>query len=93
MFISSRKVANEGSFGLALKLSVITTMNEFYYCLIAALVGTTAESFIGATLQTNDGDSNVNGSNEGLTNEAVNVINTLIGAVTGISLWFLNPWK
>ena len=37
--------------------TIITTVNEFYYCLIAALVGTTAESFIGATLQTNDGDN------------------------------------
>ena len=78
--------------GLALKLSVITTVNEFYYCLIAALVGTTAESFIGATLQTNDGDNSNSSSNDGgLTNEAVNVINTMIGAITGISLWFLFP--
>jgi uncharacterized protein (TIGR00297 family) len=47
------------------------------WCLIAALVATNLESVIGATLQTKW---------DWLSNELVNVINTLIGAVVGILL-------
>lgn len=46
-------------------------------CVIAAFVATNLESVIGATLQSKIG---------WLTNEVVNVINTLIGAVVAISL-------
>lgn len=53
------------------------------YCLIAALIATTLESVIGATLQNQF---------TWLTNELVNVINTLLGAVIAIllgSLYYL----
>ena len=46
-------------------------------CVLAAFIGTTAESFIGATLQ---------GKFNWMTNEVVNAINTLIGAITAIGL-------
>ncbi|WP_339383665.1 TIGR00297 family protein [Oculatella sp. LEGE 06141] len=46
-------------------------------CIIAAFVATTAESLIGATLQS---------SYEWLTNEIVNVLNTLIGAIVALLL-------
>ncbi|QFZ92776.2 TIGR00297 family protein [Synechococcus elongatus] len=45
-------------------------------CVLAALIATTAESWIGATLQTRL---------QWLTNELVNAINTLIGAVVAIA--------
>ena len=61
---------------IALNLGVINLMSDFICCLIAALIGTTAESFIGATMQ----------EDNGLSNEAVNFINTLIGAVAGMSM-------
>ncbi len=46
-------------------------------CILAALVGTTVESWIGATLQSRW---------EWLTNEVVNVLNTAIGAAVAIAL-------
>ncbi|MGD1851283.1 MAG: TIGR00297 family protein [Cyanophyceae cyanobacterium] len=46
-------------------------------CLIAAFIGTTPESFIGSTLQD---------SFNWMTNEVVNAINTLIGAIVAIGL-------
>ena len=46
-------------------------------CVIAAFIGTTAESFIGATLQDKF---------HWMTNEVVNAINTLIGAIAAIGL-------
>ena len=46
-------------------------------CVIAAFIGTTAESFIGATLQDKF---------NWMTNEVVNAINTLIGAIAAIGL-------
>jgi uncharacterized protein (TIGR00297 family) len=49
-------------------------------CVIAAFIATNLESVIGATLQTNSA---------WLTNEMVNVINTLIGAVVAIGLTLL----
>lgn len=48
---------------------------EIIYCLIAALIATTIESLIGATLQSRF---------TWLTNELVNVINTLLGAAIAI---------
>jgi uncharacterized protein (TIGR00297 family) len=47
------------------------------WCVLAAFVATNLESLIGATLQEKF---------DWLTNEVVNIINTLIGAVVGISL-------
>ncbi|MEM7555352.1 MAG: TIGR00297 family protein [Cyanobacteria bacterium P01_A01_bin.84] len=50
------------------------------WCIIAAFVATNLESVIGATLQSRY---------EWLTNELVNIINTLIGAATAMSLGWL----
>lgn len=52
---------------------------EIFWCAIAALIATTLESLIGATLQSKWG---------WLTNEVVNGINTAIGAVVAILLCF-----
>jgi uncharacterized protein (TIGR00297 family) len=49
-------------------------------CIVAAFIATNAESLIGATLQTRF---------SWLTNELVNVINTLIGAVVAITIGLL----
>jgi uncharacterized protein (TIGR00297 family) len=49
-------------------------------CVVAAFVGTTAESFIGASFQ---GDDKV----KWLSNELVNLINTVIGALVGMLLY------
>jgi uncharacterized membrane protein len=49
-------------------------------CVVAAFVGTTAESFIGASFQ---GDDKV----KWLSNELVNLINTVIGAFVGMLLY------
>ena len=46
-------------------------------CMVAAFVATNLESVIGATLQAKF---------DWLTNEVVNIINTLIGAVTAVSI-------
>jgi uncharacterized protein (TIGR00297 family) len=52
-------------------------------CIVAAFIATNLESVIGATLQHRF---------NWLTNELVNVINTLIGATAAISLgWLINP--
>lgn len=52
-------------------------------CIIAAFVATNLESVIGATLQS---------KYDWLTNEVVNILNTLIGAVVAISLaWLISP--
>jgi uncharacterized membrane protein len=50
------------------------------WCIIAAFVATNLESLIGATLQSQW---------DWLTNELVNVINTLIGALVAISLGWI----
>jgi uncharacterized protein (TIGR00297 family) len=50
------------------------------WCVIAAFIATNIESLIGATLQTRF---------LWLTNELVNVINTVIGAIVAILLSFL----
>jgi uncharacterized protein (TIGR00297 family) len=51
-----------------------------FFCAIAAFVATTIESLIGATLQEKW---------LWMTNEVVNIINTLVGAVTAILIMFL----
>jgi len=45
------------------------------FCMLAAFVATNLESVIGATLQAKVG---------WLTNEVVNILNTLIGAITAV---------
>lgn len=67
--------------GIAYLLSVINTPTEAAICIVSAFVGTTAESYIGASFQTD--------SIKWLTNELVNFINTAIGAATAISLILL----
>ena len=62
--------------GLAYVLGVIVSVKAIIACLIAAFIATTAESYIGASLQ---------GRIPWLTNELVNLINTLIGAVVAIA--------
>jgi uncharacterized protein (TIGR00297 family) len=57
-------------------LGLITTLG-ITFCVVAAFIATTMESLIGATLQPKF---------TWLTNEVVNVINTLIGAIVAISL-------
>ncbi|WP_088890129.1 TIGR00297 family protein [Leptolyngbya ohadii] len=52
-------------------------------CLVAALIATNLESVIGATLQTKF---------DWLTNEVVNILNTLIGAIVAIGLGLLLQW-
>lgn len=61
---------------LALKLGVITSSMDIALCVLAALVANTAESYIGATLQTGD--------KAWMTNELVNVANTIIGACVAV---------
>lgn len=55
----------------------LITPSEIIICMIAAFIATNIESVIGATLQTQV---------EWLSNELVNVVNTLIGAVTAIAI-------
>lgn len=52
-------------------------------CVVAAFVATNLESVIGATLQTQF---------DWLTNELVNILNTLIGAIVAIGLALLLQW-
>ena len=58
-------------------LGQITTMQGFIACIIAALVATTFESYIGAAYQD---------QNPWLTNELVNLLNTVVGALVGIAV-------
>jgi uncharacterized protein (TIGR00297 family) len=60
--------------GLAVRL---ITPKELIICVVAAFIATNLESVIGATIQTRF---------NWLTNEVVNVINTLIGAIVAIGL-------
>ncbi|CCH67547.1 COG1836 [Richelia intracellularis HH01] len=56
---------------------------DFYgiiWCILAAFIATSLESVIGATLQS---------QHQWLTNEIVNILNTLIGAITATSLAWL----
>lgn len=64
---------------LAWALGLISLMGVVW-CIIAAFVATNLESLIGATLQSQW---------DWLTNELVNVINTLIGALVAISLGWI----
>ncbi|WP_198648479.1 TIGR00297 family protein [Cyanothece sp. BG0011] len=58
----------------------LISLTGILYCIVAAFIATNLESLIGATLQENL---------EWMTNEIVNIINTLIGAVVAIILaWF-----
>ncbi len=61
---------------VAWTVRLITTL-EIPVCLVAAFVATNLESVIGATLQSRY---------QWLTNEMVNIINTLIGAIVAIAL-------
>ena len=58
-------------------LGLVTSTSGVVACIIAAFVATTAESFIGAVFQD---------KYSWLTNELVNLINTIIGAVTAIAI-------
>lgn len=66
---------------IAYFLSIINTPTQAAICVLAAFVGTTAESYIGASFQTD--------SVKWLTNELVNFINTAIGAATAVALALL----
>lgn len=61
----------------ALALGLITSNTEVLACVFAAFIATTAESYIGAIFQD---------SIPWLTNELVNLINTLIGAAVAIAV-------
>lgn len=62
-------------------LGIITTAKGFVACIIAAFVATTVESFIGAVYQD---------KYPWLTNELVNLINTIIGAGTAVGIMALS---
>ena len=79
MCIRDRLVASGVISLLAWALGLISLMGVVW-CIIAAFVATNLESLIGATLQSQW---------DWLTNELVNVINTLIGALVAISLGWL----
>ncbi len=58
-----------------------------FFCILAAFIATNLESVIGATLQANV---------DWLTNEVVNILNTLIGAIAAVLLalawhWYSTP--
>lgn len=64
--------------GVGVLTNQISSTAGFASCLVAAFVATTAESYIGAVFQDDI---------PWLTNEFVNFINTVIGAVVGIGLY------
>ncbi|HEY9710276.1 MAG TPA: DUF92 domain-containing protein, partial [Oculatellaceae cyanobacterium] len=53
------------------------------FCVIAAFIGTNLESLIGATLQSQF---------DWMTNEVVNIFNTLIGAIAAVVLVLAWRW-
>jgi uncharacterized protein (TIGR00297 family) len=53
------------------------------FCVIAAFIATNLESVIGATLQAQI---------DWLTNEVVNIVNTLIGAISAVLLALIWQW-
>ena len=61
-------------------LGLVTSAQAFIACIVAAFVATTAESFIGAVFQD---------KYPWLTNELVNLINTVIGAGTAVAIMAL----
>lgn len=62
---------------VALNLNLIDSYQELFIINIAAFVATTIESYLGATLQDKQ---------PWITNEFINLINTIIGAMTAITL-------
>ena len=77
-----------GSFiltGIAYLLNFISSPLDYSICILSALIATTAESYIGAIGQNNK-------KIKWMTNELVNLINTLIGAFIAITLYLvINP--
>lgn len=65
--------------GVGAALGLIEGPAAAVACVVAAFVATTAESFIGATFQD---------SVPWLTNELVNLVNTLIGAAVAMGVYF-----
>lgn len=63
-----------------LALGLITSSKGFAACIVAAFIATTAESFIGAIYQD---------KYTWLTNELVNLINTIIGACSAIAFMLI----
>lgn len=68
-----------GSAAIALLSWGVGLLNlpEVFFCMLAAFIATNLESVIGATLQAKV---------DWLTNEVVNILNTLIGAITAVLL-------
>lgn len=58
-------------------------LTEVIFCVVAAFIATNIESLIGATLQAKV---------DWLTNEVVNILNTLIGAIAAVLLALLWHW-
>lgn len=77
-----------GSFiltGIAYLLNFISSPLDYSICILSALIATTAESYIGAIGQNNK-------KIQWMTNELVNLINTLIGAFIAVTLYLtINP--
>jgi uncharacterized protein (TIGR00297 family) len=65
---------------IAYGVGLLSQPIELVWCVVAALIATTAESWIGATLQSKW---------DWLTNEVVNGINTTIGAIAAVLLSWL----
>jgi uncharacterized protein (TIGR00297 family) len=68
---------------IAYAIALIDQPIELVWCVLAALIATTAESWIGATWQAKW---------DWLTNEVVNGINTAIGAIAAVLLSFMATW-
>ena len=60
---------------VALATGLLTSLHDVGACVVAAFIATTAESYVGATFQDNV---------PWLTNELVNLLNTLIGAMAAV---------
>ena len=77
-----------GSFiltGIAYLLNFLSSPLEYSICILSALIATTAESYIGAIGQNNK-------KIQWITNELVNLINTLIGSFIAITIYLaINP--
>ncbi|NEQ83561.1 MAG: DUF92 domain-containing protein, partial [Moorea sp. SIO2I5] len=61
----------------------LVNLTGVFFCVIAAFIATNLESVIGATLQS---------KLEWLTNEVVNIINTMIGAIAVVLLALAWQW-
>jgi uncharacterized protein (TIGR00297 family) len=64
---------------VALSLGLLTTPEQVIASIVAAFIATTAESYVGAVFQD---------SVPWLTNELVNLFNTLIGAIAAMAIAF-----